>query len=104
MLLIEIKYHKIKHGRLGTGHGKGGGFQPEVLAKQPYYFKANMRWIIGTEEREGYILITNEELVDYISGGVIGEKYNNIQNKIFQMGTLLTEEELIRHLREWLLE
>lgn len=49
LYFIEIKYHKNKHGRLCTGHGKGGGIQPEILQLQPDYFKKQMRWILGAE-------------------------------------------------------
>ncbi|MGI8597757.1 MAG: hypothetical protein ACR2KB_00750 [Chitinophagaceae bacterium] len=54
LYFIEIKYHKKNHGRLGTGHGKGGGIQPEILNLQPDYFKKQMRWILGAESHVGY--------------------------------------------------
>lgn len=74
LYFIEIKYHKINHGRLGTGHGKGGGIQPELLKLQPDYFKKQMRWILGAESYEGYWILDNQDLVTYIAGSVIGEK------------------------------
>jgi hypothetical protein len=46
LFFIEIKYHLTRHGRLGTGHGKGGGIQPEILQLQPDYFKKQMRWVL----------------------------------------------------------
>jgi len=49
----DIGYHITKHGRLGTGHGKGGGIQPEILQLQPDYFKKQMRWILGSECMKG---------------------------------------------------
>lgn len=49
LFFIEIKYHKLNHGRLGFGQGQGLGFQPEVLSLRPKYFEENMRWILGKE-------------------------------------------------------
>lgn len=39
LFFIEIKYHKKNHGRLGFGHGKGGGFQPEVLKENTDFLR-----------------------------------------------------------------
>ncbi len=94
LYFIEIKYHRINHGRLGTGHGKGGGIQPEILQLQPDYFKKQMRWILGTENQEGFWLLDNQELLAYIAGNTIGEKYNNIQTKLFREKRPYTEDSL----------
>jgi hypothetical protein len=102
LFFVEIKYHKKKHGRLSTGHGKGGGFQPEILTRKPDYFETNMRWILGAEGHEGYYLLKNSELRRYISGGGIGEKYNNIKPKLFKTEIPSTELELIGKLKIWL--
>lgn len=72
LYFIEIKYHITKHGRLGTGHGKGGGIQPEILQLQPDYFKKQMRWILGSEMHEGYWMLDNKQLLEYITGKEIG--------------------------------
>lgn len=103
LYFIEIKYHKNNHGRLGTGHGKGGGIQPEILKIQPDYFKTKMYWILGTENEEGYWIINNTDILKYISGGGIGTKYNNIQNKIFKETTPISKLQLIALLRDWLI-
>jgi hypothetical protein len=103
LYFIEIKYHKARHGRLGTGHGKGGGIQPEILQLQPHYFKKQMRWILGTEMHKGYWMLDNKELLEYIAGKEIGEKYNNIQTRLFNAIAPSSEKELIIKLKSWLL-
>jgi hypothetical protein len=100
---LEIKYYKKSHERLSTGHDKGGGFQPELLSKQPDYFKTNMRWILGNEDREGFWLLTNEELSQNLSGKEgIGKKYNNIKLAIFRTFNAFSERELLALLKKWL--
>ena len=84
LYFLEIKYHKRNHGRLGFGHAKGKGFQPEVLRTRPHYFEQNMRWIIGADDLETYIFTDNKTIIDYVSGGEIDYKHNNIQTKIFK--------------------
>lgn len=102
LYFIEIKYHKSSHGRLGTGHGKGGAIQPEILKYQPDYFKNNMRWILGSENKDGFWIMDNMTISSYIAGKEIGEKYNNIQTRIFDDSKSLSETKLIQSLRSWL--
>jgi hypothetical protein len=103
LYFIEIKYHRINHGRLGTGHGKGGGIQPEILQLQPDYFKKQMRWILGSEDKEGYWILSNWEIMQYVAKGAIGEKYNNIQMKLFREKKPFTERQFIKELKGWLI-
>ena len=103
LYFIEIKYHKRSHGRLSTGHSKGGGFQPEILSRLPLYFEKNMRWVLGVADMEGYFLLQNSQLVKHIAGGVIGKKYNNIQMKLFKEELSLSELQFIAALKDWLL-
>lgn len=103
LYFIEIKYHKRSHGRLSTGHSKGGGFQPEILSRLPVYFEKNMRWVLGVEDMDGYFLLQNSQLVKHIAGGVIGKKYNNIQMKLFKEELSLNEKQFITALKDWLL-
>lgn len=103
LYFIEIKYHKTNHGRLGTGHGKGGGIQPEILKLQPDYFKKQMRWILGAESHEGYWMLNNQKLATYLAGSAIGEKYNNIQTRLFREKAALSEEQFIDLLKHWLI-
>ena len=103
LYFLEIKYHKRSHGRLSTGHSKGGGFQPEVLSRLPTYFEKNMRWVLGVEDIDGYWVLKNSELKEYLSGGTIGKKHNNIQAKLFKEELPLTEKQFIASLKTWLL-
>jgi hypothetical protein len=102
LFFIEIKYHKSKHGRLGFGHEKGGGIQPEILTKRPEFFETNLKWIIGSEESENYFLFNNAELVNYLKGGQISEKFNGIQKRIFKEATVVNKQELILKLGTWI--
>ena len=104
LFFLEVKYHKKKHGRLGFGSRNGIGFQPEILTKQPEYFESNLRWIIANESHNDIgIIFTNSQIIrQYISGGEIGQKFNNIQNKIFKELTGYNEKELTENLRLWL--
>lgn len=102
LFFIEVKYHINNHGRLGFGGGAGGGFQPEILIKRPKYFEKHLRWILASEDTETILFLDNDTIVKYVSGGVVGQKLNNIQKKIFKEQKGLTENELIDRLREWL--
>lgn len=102
LFFLEVKYHINKHGRLGFGSGAGGGFQPEILSKRPKYFEKNLRWVISAEDSDKILFITNDTLLKYISGGTIGQKFNNIQKKIFTQENGLTEKEFIAGLINWL--
>jgi len=98
---IEVKYHK-KH-RLGTGHGKGGGFQPEIIKDAPAYFETNMRWILGDVQHDGrYWFVDNATIRRNLSGEKIDDKYNNIHNKFFRELPSLNETELVSAITEWL--
>ncbi len=102
LYFIEIKYHKNNHGRLGIGQGKGKGFQPEILSKRPSYFENNLRWIIGSENSENYFFLNNTELLTFIKDGIIEQKYNNIQKRIFKTAVAHRKEELIEKIKLWL--
>lgn len=102
LYFIEVKYHKRNHGRLGFGQGRGAGFQPEVLRNRTDYFENNLIWILGHEEREGYWLVDNETLRNYLNGGGVGEKYNGIQLRLFREIQPLTRDELTVQLCNWL--
>lgn len=104
LFYLEIKYFDPKHGRLGFGHANGKGFQPEVLRKKPDYFRDHMRWILGSVESEDYFMTDNDTILQYVSGGEIGYKHNNIQTKIFSELPGLKMGELKSELTEWLMK
>jgi hypothetical protein len=101
LFFIEVKYHKDY--RLGTGHGKGGGFQPEIILRSPSYFETNMRWILGDMQHDGkYWFVDNATIRGNLSGEKIDDKYNNIHNKVFREVPSLNETELVSAITEWL--
>ncbi len=104
VFFLEIKYYDSSHRRLGFGHAEGKGFQPEVLRKKPDFFMKNMRWVIGSKDSEEYFFVDNETILNYVSGGVIDYKYNNIQTKIFDEVSGLKIQELREQLINWIKE
>jgi hypothetical protein len=104
LYFIEIKYHKKNHGRLGFGHGKGGGFQPELLKDKTDYFENNLRWILGNEDSEEYWFVDNSIVRNYLNGDSVGEKYNGIKTKFFKEVKSIKKEELINKIKGWLFQ
>lgn len=102
LFFIEVKYHKPNHGRLGFGQGQGAGFQPEVLLHNTDYFENNLIWILGHESQEGYWLVNNQTLRNYLNGGSVGQKYNGIQLRIFNDIAPLNLSQLVVQLSNWL--
>ncbi|WP_146164382.1 hypothetical protein [Vibrio sp. ZF 223] len=104
LYFIEVKYHKKSHGRLGFGSSSGGGFQPEIVAKAPDYLESNLRWIIAGEGHEGtgIIFVPSSVIRNYVSGGNVGQKFNNIQQKIFKEVDGFSEDALVIELESWL--
>jgi len=82
LVLIEVKWYKSSHGRIGIGDGEGKGFQPEILSKRPVYFDRYLRWVISNES--GKCVFANNEVVSkYLMGGKITEgQQNNINPNI----------------------
>lgn len=104
LYFIEIKYYKKNHGRLGFGHGKGGGFQPEVLRENTNYFEKNLRWILGNDDSEDYWFVDNTTLRNYLNGDAVGEKYNGIKLKFFKEVDSINKEELVEKIKDWLFQ
>jgi hypothetical protein len=103
LYFLEVKYHINGHGRLGFGSKGGGGFQPEILSKRPHYFENNLRWVIASEHSDRIHFLNNEVLLNFISGGSIGKKFNNIQKKLFAHQEGLTEIQFVSALKRWIL-
>jgi hypothetical protein len=105
LFFLEIKYHQKTHGRLGFGSGGGSGFQPEIVSKRPRYFEEHLRWILASEEHQdvGILFLDSVTINSYISGGEVGQKFNNIQKKIFAEVTGLSEQQFVEQLSNWLI-
>lgn len=102
LFFIEVKYHK-KGVRLGFGHAKGNGFQPEILSRHPRYFESHLKWALASETHPKKIwFLPSNTIRQYLAGGKIGPKFNNIQKRIYDEQPFLTEVEFIAELRRWL--
>jgi len=102
LFFLEVKYHKASHGRLGFGSAKGGGFQPEIVSKKTTYFEQNLRWVLGEQDAPGIILTDSSTIRNYVSGGTVGKKFNNIQKRIFQEQSKISDDVFLEELSTWL--
>ena len=103
LFFIEVKYHKNAHGRLGFGSSSGGGFQPEIVSRKPAYFESNLRWAIASEAHpeNGIIFVSSDVMRKYVSGGKVGQKFNNIQARIFREVKGFDDKGFIAELSAW---
>ncbi|MEQ8412496.1 MAG: hypothetical protein RIC51_07110 [Erythrobacter sp.] len=101
---IEVKYHKASHGRLGFGSGAGVGFQPEILQRRPNYFVERLIWVLGSEkhERDKVMVLRCDEILEYVAGGKIEKKFNNIQERVLRDHEWLSRDEFELYLERWL--
>jgi len=82
-LFVEVKYATIQKGRIGIGDGRGAGFQPEILVKQPSYFEAYTRWLVAAETGKA-VLVDNAVVRSHAMGKQIVEgKQNNLKPSVF---------------------
>lgn len=104
VFFLEVKYHQKAHGRLGFGHKGGGGFQPEVVSGKPRYFEKHLRWILASKvhPEKGILFIDSATIRKYVSGGEVGQKFNNIRTSIFTKVKGHSKAELLIELRKWL--
>lgn len=103
LYFLEVKFHKQNHGRLGFGHSKGGGFQPELLKLRPTFFERNLRWVLASEiHQPGRIWFVDSETIRaFVAGGEVGPKFNNIQTKLFKEHPSLSRDEFVQELLHW---
>ncbi len=104
VFFLEVKLFQQKHGRLGIGTRRGIGYQPEIVARNPDYFETHLRWVIvhGGEPTASFLFVPTSTVRLYLAGGEIGEKFNNIQLRIFREVTAFDEDTLIDELYKWL--
>lgn len=105
IFFLEVKYYQKAKGRLGIGTSSGKGVQPEILKRHHAYLESHLRWVIGsdTHNGDGYWLVTSEMIRQFVSGGCIGEKQNNIQERLFRKCASINENQLVEQLKRWLL-
>jgi hypothetical protein len=104
LFFVEVKFHRSNHGRLGFGSAGGGGFQPEILTKRPSYFLRNLRWILASAEHNAgrVLFLDSDQIISFVSGGEIGSKHNNFQQRIWREGPWRSEAELVSELKQWM--
>lgn len=101
---LELKLYTSGK-RIGIGSEKGKGFQPEIVKKTPPYFEKYLRWILCNDDIENekkFVFASTETIRKYLRGRQVGQKQNNINPKIFNQETLLTEMQLVEQLIFWL--
>lgn len=105
LYFLEIKFHRASHGRLGFGGGAGRGFQPELLTRRPAYFDLNLRWVLASElhEPDKVLFLDSSDVCEYVSGGAIGQKFNNFQQRIWREASWLTHDQFADELALWLM-
>ena len=104
MFFLEVKYFQLSKGRLGVGTGSGGGIQPEMLKRRPAYLETNLRWVLASDSHssKGYWFVTSAVVCQYVAGGAIGTKQNNIQKRLFRQHPSIDNSELVDQLKRWL--
>ncbi|PKB73713.1 MAG: hypothetical protein BZY75_00480 [SAR202 cluster bacterium Io17-Chloro-G7] len=104
LFFMEIKLFKESNGRIGVGGKGGSGIQPEVIGKAPKCLEQHLLWVLadGMKAEPTFVLATTRELRNYIVGGEIGRKQNNIQLRIFDEMPQLNAGALLQRLCTWL--
>lgn len=102
IFLIEAKLFKPPHGRMGVGENQGQGIQAEILANQFDYFNQNMRWLLARSDQDGYLFLTNEQILEYVNNGIQMGQQNNISYHIFAHAELLNDNDLINEINNWI--
>ena len=99
IFFLEVKYYQQANSRLGIGDSSGAGIQPEILKRRPAYLESHLRWVIGSNMHNGdrYWLVTSAKIRrQFVAGGHIGKKQNNIRKRLFRECTSLDENQLAR--------
>jgi hypothetical protein len=62
-------------------------------------------WLISGEGHSdnGVIFVSSSVIRNYLSGGSVGEKFNNIQKKMFCEVSGYMEDELVGEIESWLI-
>ncbi|MEM8652239.1 MAG: hypothetical protein AAGF54_17030, partial [Pseudomonadota bacterium] len=70
------------------------------------YFEENLKWVLSNEDvTDGsLLLLNNQQIRESVSGGAIGDKFNNIQKSVFTKHNWMSRSELSRELESWLID
>ena len=104
LFFLGAKLYKESNGRIGVGEADGGGIQPEIIVKAPKYLEQHLLWVLADsrEAEPTFVLATTGELSNYIAGGEIARKQNNIQRRILDEMPRLNGNALLQRLYVWL--
>ena len=104
LFYLEAKLYKESNGRIGVGEADGGGIQPEIIVKAPKYLEQHLLWVLaeGREAEPTFVVATTGELSNFIMGGEISRKQNNIQRRILDEVPRLNGNALLQRLCVWL--
>jgi len=109
LLFLEVKYYTKKKGRIGISDGKGEGYQVEYLTNKVDYLEKYLQWIIGDQESNSYLFLTNEEIRRYASAKKIEKgKQNNLSLAQLKTATKkgdiawLSEQAILKRITEWI--
>ena len=101
IFFLELKLFTLEKGRIGIGNSKGRGFQPEIIKKNPRYFKTKLAWILcdGSQEVPMYYFADTAQISMFLMGDKIDVKQNNIKLSIFDKLQNLSEKELLARIQ-----
>lgn len=102
LFLIEAKLYNPNNNRINIGRGDGTGIQTEILRERPAYLEDHLLWLLARTDENGYILVNNAQLTDYVYQGIALGQQNNIQSRIFNDFELLNDEQLINEILAWI--
>ena len=103
IFFIEVKLYR-QYQRIGIGGSMGEGIQPEILNVRPKYLDSNLRWLIGQSDsgEARYWFVSSETVCNYLMGGGLGRKQNNIQEALTRDTQSISEADMMDELKYWL--
>jgi len=99
---IEVKWYKSRNARIGVGNGKGEGMQLDLLRTEFPFMKQNVRWVIGSEELDGVLFLTGDEVLRHVHGGVTHGQQNNISPKIMEAHASISLDDFPSRVSAWM--
>ncbi|MEX2702324.1 MAG: hypothetical protein Q6368_004570 [Candidatus Baldrarchaeota archaeon] len=104
--LIEVKYYRKSHGRIGIGTSNGEGFQTEILMKKPAYIEKHMMWVLANEN-DKCLFLSNDDIRKNCAGGKIElGKQNNLSNNVFNKNEskLIDIRNIPTKIKDWIMK
>jgi hypothetical protein len=99
---IEVKWYKRQNNRIGIGNGSGEGVQLDLLRIEFPFMLHNVRWVIGSEDLDGVLFLTGEDVLNHVPGGVIHGQQNNISANVLMAHAPISLEEFPSQVNAWM--